>query len=110
MVRYPFGIWGKAHQNKGKAYPAIQKARFCSEPTRSRSFLVAVGCAIWSAPEKVDDSNDIARMEEEKIVSMVESQGSHIIDREVMQATQHARVDGLLGEGIAVEVWSGECQ
>lgn len=71
---------------------------------------VAVGCAIWSAPEKVDDSNDIARMEEEKIVSMVESQGSHIIDREVMQATQHARVDGLLGEGIAVEVWSGECQ
>ena len=41
---------------------------------------------------------------------MVESQGSHIIDREVMQATQHARVDGLLGEGIAVEVWSGECQ
>lgn len=71
---------------------------------------VAVGCAIWSAPEKVDDSNDIARMEEEKIVSMVESQGSHIIDREVMQATQHARVDGLLGKGIAVEVWSGECQ
>ena len=71
---------------------------------------VAVGCAIWSAPEKVDDSNDIARMEEEKIVSMVESQGSHIIDREVMQATQHACVDGLLGEGIAVEVWSGECQ
>jgi len=71
---------------------------------------LAVGCAIWSAPEKVDDSNDIARMEEEKIVSMVESQGSHIIDREVMQATQHARVDGLLGEGIAVEVWSGECQ
>ena len=71
---------------------------------------VAVGCAIWSAPEKVDDSNDIARMEEEKIVSMVESQGSHIIDREVMQATQHARVDGLLGDGIAVEVWPGECQ
>ena len=81
---------------------------FGEKPIKTR--VVAVGCAIWSAPEKVDDSNDIARMEEEKIVSMVESQGSHIIDREVMQATQHARVDGLLGEGIAVEVWSGECQ
>lgn len=71
---------------------------------------VAVGCAIWSAPEKVNDSNDIARMEEEKIASAVESQGSHIIDREVMSSEGHYRVEGLLGEGIAVEVWSGECQ
>ncbi len=71
---------------------------------------VAVGCAIWSAPEKVNDSNDIARMEEEKIASAVESQGSHIIDREVLSSEGHYRVEGLLGEGIAVEVWSGECQ
>lgn len=71
---------------------------------------VAVGCAIWSAPEKVNDGNDIARMEEEKIASAVESQGSHIIDREVLSSEGHYRVEGLLGEGIAVEVWSGECQ
>lgn len=71
---------------------------------------VAVGCAIWSAPEKVNDSNDIARMEEEKIASAVESQGSHIIDREVLSSEGHYRVEGLLGEGIAVEVWSEECQ
>ena len=71
---------------------------------------VAVGCAIWSAPEKVNDSNDIARIEEEKIASAVESQGSHIIDREVLSSEGHYRVEGLLGEGIAVEVWSGECQ
>lgn len=71
---------------------------------------VAVGCAIWSVPEKVNDSNDIARMEEEKIASAVESQGSHIIDREVLSSEGHYRVEGLLGEGIAVEVWSGECQ
>lgn len=71
---------------------------------------VAVGCAIWSAPEKVNDSNDIARMEEEKIASAVESQGSHIIDREELSSEGHYRVEGLLGEGIAVEVWSGECQ
>lgn len=71
---------------------------------------VAVGCAIWSAPEKVNDSNDIARMEEEKIASAVESQGSHIIDREVLSSEGHYRVEGLLGEGVAVEVWSGECQ
>lgn len=71
---------------------------------------VAVGCAIWSAPEKVNDSNDIARMEEEKIASAVESQGSHIIDREVLSSEGHYRVEGLLGEGVTVEVWSGECQ
>lgn len=71
---------------------------------------VVVGCAIWSAPKVESDSNDIARMEEEKIASVVESQGSRIIDREVMQATQHARVDGLLGKDVAVEVWSGKCR
>lgn len=71
---------------------------------------VAVGCAIWSAPEDKNDIHTIARMEEEKIAPVVEKQGSHIIDREVLSSTGHYRVEGLLGEGIAVEVWSGECQ
>lgn len=71
---------------------------------------VVVGCAIWSAPKVESDSNDIARMEEEKIASAVESQGSHIIDREVLSSTGHYREEGLLGEGIAVEVWSGKCR
>lgn len=71
---------------------------------------VVVGCAIWSAPKVESDSNDIARMEEEKIASAVEKQGSHIIDREVLSSERHYRGEGLLGEGIAVEVWSGKCR
>ena len=71
---------------------------------------VAVGCAIWSAPEKVDEGSEIIKIKEEQITDMVEKQGSHIIDREVMQATQHARVDGLLGENVSVEVWSEKCR
>ncbi len=71
---------------------------------------VAVGCAIWSAPEDKNDIHTIARMEEEKIAPVVEEQGSHIIDREVLSSEGHYRVEGLLGEGIVAEVWSGECR
>lgn len=71
---------------------------------------VAVGCAVWSAPAEKRDANDIIHMEEEKITSMVESQGSHIIDREVLQRIVHCHVEGLLGEDVAVEVWSEKCR
>lgn len=71
---------------------------------------VAVGCAIWSAPEDKNDIHTIARMEEEKIAPVVEKQGSHIIDREVLSSEGHYRVEGLLGKDTAVEVWSGECR
>ena len=71
---------------------------------------VAAGCAIWSAPAEKSDANDIIRMEEEKITSMVEEQGSRVVDREVLQRIEHCCVNGLLGEGVAVEVWSEKCR
>ena len=71
---------------------------------------VAAGCTIWSAPAEKSDANDIIRMEEEKITSMVEEQGSSVVDREVLQRIEHCRVNGLLGEGVAVEVWSEKCR
>ncbi|MBM6828735.1 hypothetical protein H9X85_03700 [Anaerotignum lactatifermentans] len=70
----------------------------------------AVGCAVWSAPAEKSDANDIIHMEEEKITSMVEEQGSRIVDRVVLQRIEHCRVNGLLGEDVAVEVWSEKCR